>query len=1348
MKSLKLYALLLLAFILQGCGFGDPDPEEQGINAFGNSASQGFNLAASRASFARTAQPLLIANCAQCHSGAGQSYPYHGDSSSDIAHAQILESRVVDFTNVANSRLVTRVRNDNHNCWTDNCQADADAIQAVLELWVSEIDFSTQVEETVAFDRDASIAAFRTTVHPLAEQHCGDCHRPNGRIKEQVPFHAHTDYSVAHNVTIDTARVNFTNIPRSRLVVRLREDAHYCWGDCEQNALEMEAAIEAWADQVDTAGLVNLNGARTASKGILDAEIRLPEPIKGSIVMQAESGILSGRYRIKADAGASDFKYVGTDNPPIHPNDGTNPVAVRIPSAHLRTTDCRPPSATALQNSSRAPFRIQERIRHPDPAGHLYYSQRLNAYIIRPQYREAFRVALLAGESEQALSRFFMTAEGPRTVDDDETDPPEVPLTLNDDPFEEAIVRVLPQFRDLAFFDGDLHTNGEANRNFFAPVHGPSGSEYWTADDATVRRDLPNSLKSGEVYQTVEVAFREYFFNRDDDEVSGWAPKTDIESVPFTLRTLASDPSVRFKDDILSSDPGRAQLFYDEFLAGLTPSNALEDVGGGVRRIDTYVYYLMSDENRDHDNFSQQHYDSVLDEMRTERFTLERDDGDLSNGRQYLNLTNLYTGGDQPSQRTLFIDHYNTIMKPIFTTHCVGCHGDGSNRPQFASNDPTLAYDAAAAITNFFNTADTRQARPVQRMLDDRHQCGDTANCDQIGADLMQALLDWNQANITATNAAALSSDSGYIALSESDRTPGRASFELNINQPGTYTAWVKMRASDNNTNSFYMTLLDSEGNTVIGAPNGNTDPPPCRPFDQDTSGNWIWHTADYRNPERGNTWDLPVGTYTLELIEREVGADLDMIALSSNPEFNPAKNLIDEGSIQTRAPKILTYDLTAQLGQPGQFEIEVQQRPSGDAYLFRNPRFRNIEGNLRYSNLRILVNNEFEFTNATYTQLNRVVDGRDSGILSQASLVALIEGDPETDQFSFIFEDLTIVNQAAEPFDDDAPVPVEGRVCLDVDLFERTVMPVLNNFKLIDKADYREHTASDFPGTEGDERDGNPTLYNCTTCHNEEHQYFKMTTFADGLEPGEPVPQEGLEALCAQALSRVDFNNFDRSLLLRGLNGTFDHPKLHFVQSVNLVGSGNSRAFQTSSSDPSGYQSTFIGHRYEVWRENELQLDNYQGAQRDYLEGFVGRYKSFRYQRLNDPFSPLNGTLLTEGYQVETDLNGITTNVIEQPGATNLITAFDPVATVASIPEGELADTLSEDPINNNDVFWTIREACQGQPFNQEGGVISDPCNNNANYETEFELIKQTYRASIIDWMEEEKRLFDLNNR
>ncbi len=86
-----------------------------------------------------------------------------------------------------------------------------------------------------------SVTAFQATVYPIAKVRCISCH-----IGTNQPFFASNDVKAAHDSLISQSKIDFNNIPNSRMVQRLSVDAHNCWGNCPANALEMQNAIAAW----------------------------------------------------------------------------------------------------------------------------------------------------------------------------------------------------------------------------------------------------------------------------------------------------------------------------------------------------------------------------------------------------------------------------------------------------------------------------------------------------------------------------------------------------------------------------------------------------------------------------------------------------------------------------------------------------------------------------------------------------------------------------------------------------------------------------------------------------------------------------------------------------------------------------------------------------------------------------------------------------------------------------------------------------------------------------------------------------------------------------------------------
>ena len=108
----------------------------------------------------------------------------------------------------------------------------------------SKLKFSSG-EDAGALSTSSSVAAFEDSVYQVTRTRCIGCH------STQNPVHASDDVKEAHDIVVDQFKVNFSNIPSSRLVAKLRDEAHNCWSDCSENAQEMEEAIQRWAEVVN-----------------------------------------------------------------------------------------------------------------------------------------------------------------------------------------------------------------------------------------------------------------------------------------------------------------------------------------------------------------------------------------------------------------------------------------------------------------------------------------------------------------------------------------------------------------------------------------------------------------------------------------------------------------------------------------------------------------------------------------------------------------------------------------------------------------------------------------------------------------------------------------------------------------------------------------------------------------------------------------------------------------------------------------------------------------------------------------------------------------------------------------
>jgi hypothetical protein len=87
----------------------------------------------SRESFKSTLYPILKENCGGCH-GAVQAPFFASDKSAD-AHDTLIDNKKVDLTNIEASRVVKKLRESQHNCWSGDCGADSDVIANAIGDW-------------------------------------------------------------------------------------------------------------------------------------------------------------------------------------------------------------------------------------------------------------------------------------------------------------------------------------------------------------------------------------------------------------------------------------------------------------------------------------------------------------------------------------------------------------------------------------------------------------------------------------------------------------------------------------------------------------------------------------------------------------------------------------------------------------------------------------------------------------------------------------------------------------------------------------------------------------------------------------------------------------------------------------------------------------------------------------------------------------------------------------------------------------------------------------------------------------------------------------------------------------
>jgi Concanavalin A-like lectin/glucanases superfamily len=89
--------------------------------------------------FASTVYPLVRAHCAGCHveSSANAQSPFFASPDVDAAYAAVKAK--IDLDTPANSRLVVRLRNEFHNCWSSDCQSDAAQMETAITAFAGQV---------------------------------------------------------------------------------------------------------------------------------------------------------------------------------------------------------------------------------------------------------------------------------------------------------------------------------------------------------------------------------------------------------------------------------------------------------------------------------------------------------------------------------------------------------------------------------------------------------------------------------------------------------------------------------------------------------------------------------------------------------------------------------------------------------------------------------------------------------------------------------------------------------------------------------------------------------------------------------------------------------------------------------------------------------------------------------------------------------------------------------------------------------------------------------------------------------------------------------------------------------
>ncbi|MDH4310643.1 MAG: LamG domain-containing protein [Gammaproteobacteria bacterium] len=246
--------------------------------------------------------------CGQCHVSGGQAPQFVRQDDVNLAYAAA--NTIVNLASPRDSRMVQKVAGG-HNCWLASNDACADILTTWISAWagatagggVQGVALKAPVIKDPGASKSfpASPALFAATVHPVLEEYCSRCHTSTAAAA-QSPFFASHDVDEAYAGA--KVKMNLDQPAMSRLVLRLRTEFHNCWSDCAANANEMEAAIQAFADQVPV--------TQVDSSLVFSKALRLPDGIVASGGNRYTANII-GLWEFKTGRGSVAYDTSGVE---------------------------------------------------------------------------------------------------------------------------------------------------------------------------------------------------------------------------------------------------------------------------------------------------------------------------------------------------------------------------------------------------------------------------------------------------------------------------------------------------------------------------------------------------------------------------------------------------------------------------------------------------------------------------------------------------------------------------------------------------------------------------------------------------------------------------------------------------------------------------------------------------------------------------------------------------------------------------------------------------------------------------------------------------------------------------
>ena len=117
-----------------GCSPGQPGGGRSGGGGGGDDP-----VASSQEGFVQYVQPLLIENCAGCHTDENtiKQRPYIAHSDGNTAYNEVMANQLANLIIPSSSRLVVRLDPEGHHCWDNSCLNSASVMTTAIANWAN-----------------------------------------------------------------------------------------------------------------------------------------------------------------------------------------------------------------------------------------------------------------------------------------------------------------------------------------------------------------------------------------------------------------------------------------------------------------------------------------------------------------------------------------------------------------------------------------------------------------------------------------------------------------------------------------------------------------------------------------------------------------------------------------------------------------------------------------------------------------------------------------------------------------------------------------------------------------------------------------------------------------------------------------------------------------------------------------------------------------------------------------------------------------------------------------------------------------------------------------------------------